>query len=282
MEKALILGASGYAGRAIANALAGAYDVFGTCRTVGRDPAGDTGAAMLPFDVAQRGSLREILHSVRPHVIVSALRGDFEQQLAAHREAADYLQAAPNGKLVFLSTANVFDRDRTRPHTEQDDPDPQSEYGCYKAACERMLRGALGAKCAIVRMPAIWGPDCPRLNQLRADLAAHRTIPTLSNILVNVTTDRQVAEFIAFLLREDKSGIFHMGSDDLCDYTQFQRLVCDALQLGTPRFEVTACPQTEYQAVLCGRTDIPNALRCTIPEVISYLTGAATAEHAAF
>lgn len=282
MERVMILGASGYAGRAIAKALAGAYDVFGTYRTGGVEPDEDTGATMLYFDVAQRGSLREMLHSVRPHAIVSALRGDFEQQLAAHREAAEYLQAVPNGKLVFLSTANVFDRDRTRPHTERDATDPQSEYGCYKAACERMLCSTLGAKCAVVRIPAIWGPDCPRLNQLRADLAAQRTISTLSNILVNVTTDRQVAEFAAFLLREDKSGIFHVGSCDLCDHTEFQRQVCDALHLGTPQLDITACPQTEYQAVLSARPDIPRELGCTVSQVLSYLAQPENAEYAAF
>lgn len=37
------------------------------------------------------------------------MRGDYEAQKACHKQAAQYIEEKTGGKLIFLSTANVFD-----------------------------------------------------------------------------------------------------------------------------------------------------------------------------
>ena len=158
----LVLGASGLAGSAMMEAFqAEGHNVSGTCRT-------PTHTALLPFDLDQPQAIVPLLERVRPDVVVSCLRGEFSRQLEAHRLLAEFL-SRHHGTLVYLSTANVFDGDLSRPHYEGDPPRPHSAYGQFKAACETLLQ-ALGRK---PRHTAPTGDLGPGLSQApRPDPAA--------------------------------------------------------------------------------------------------------------
>ena len=116
--KVLVLGASGLAGSAIAAALrADGHTVSGTRRA----PSPDQGInpPMLHFDLSTPQSVVPLLEETCPDVMISCLRGDFARQLEAHELAAGLLRRQ-SGKLIYLSTANVFDGDLSRPHYEGD------------------------------------------------------------------------------------------------------------------------------------------------------------------
>ena len=112
-------------------------------------------------------ALQSVLDAAKPEVVISCLRGDFAQQLEVHRFLADYLRERPGTRLVYLSTANVFDALNETPHIETDPPQAQSEYGCFKIACEQMLTERLGEQLLILRLPIVWGKNCPRLQILK-------------------------------------------------------------------------------------------------------------------
>ena len=143
----LILGASGLAGSAIRRELKGKYEtVLGTWRTKAHAPDGDPG--MIRWSLEEPGRLAELLRATEPDVVVSCLRGDFGMQEEAHRIAADFLAGKPGGRMLFLSSANAFDADQTRPHFEGDRPVAQSDYGTagqiakwVSFILERNLRG---------------------------------------------------------------------------------------------------------------------------------------------
>ena len=131
----LVLGASGLAGSAMMEAFqAEGHNVSGTCRT-------PTHTALLPFDLDQPQAIVPLLERVRPDVVVSCLRGEFSRQLEAHRLLAEFL-SRHHGTLVYLSTANVFDGDLSRPHYEGDPPQPHSAYGQFKPRAKRFCRPA--------------------------------------------------------------------------------------------------------------------------------------------
>lgn len=267
--KVLVLGASGLAGSAIAAALrADGHTVHGTHRSSLLDCSGNP--SMLHFDLSGPHSVVPLLEKTRPDVVVSCLRGDFTHQLEAHKLAASFLRQH-DGKLIYLSTANVFDGDLSRPHYEGDALCSDSTYGQFKIACEQLLQTLLEQNCVILRPPEIWGRDCPRLHALVKNIRAGTPVQTYENLSVNYTTDTQTARWTAFILRHDLRGIFHVGTLDTSDYTRFLDRLAGRLGLPQPSYDMARNDIQAYQAVLPGRDEIPSALHLTVDDVLAYL-----------
>ena len=263
----LVLGASGLAGSAITRALqADGHRVSGTCRTAS-DPA------LLHFDLDEPRSIVPLLENIRPDVVISCLRGDFARQLEAHRILADFL-CQHHGKLVYLSTANVFDGDLSHPHYEADPLCSDSTYGQFKISCEQLLQERLGKNCVILRPPEVWGRDCPRLRSLTKSTLEGSPVRTYENLSVNYTTDAQIARWTAFLLKHDLRGVFHVGTKDTSDYTAFLDRLTEQLGLPRPAYAVTLNKNLAYQAVLPGRGEIPEELQLSVHDVLNYLSEA--------
>ena len=160
-RKILLLGATGLVGRAAAGSLGENDQIIpaaGHC-------APENGYH-LPVEEPDR--LLEVLTREDPDVVISSIRGDYPAQMAFHRTLAEWL-AGKEKRLLYMSTANVFDGDLSRPHYEGDPPRPHSAYGQFKAACETLLQ-ALGRK---PRHTAPTGDLGPGLSQApRPDPAA--------------------------------------------------------------------------------------------------------------
>lgn len=267
--KVLILGASGLAGSAVMQALrVDGCSVFGTCRT----PAvHDSTPAMRCFDLDKPQSIVPLLEEIRPDVVVSCLRGDFTRQLEAHGLAAGFLRRQ-GGKMVYLSTANVFDGDLSRPHYEGDAPCSDSTYGQFKIACEQLLQDRLGERCVILRPPEIWGRTCPRLHTLTESIRNGRPVRTYENLSVNYTTDTQTAQWTSFILKHDLQGVFHVGTQDTSNYTAFLDRLAERLGLPGPIYDVAQNDAQAYQAVLPGRSEIPDELQMSVDGVLDYLS----------
>ena len=251
--KVLILGASGYAGKAIAQKLGENYEVYGTYH-IQRETYRDHNR-MLRYELGSPELVGSILDRVRPQIVISSLTGDFQLQLAAHSRVADYLLGDKVRKIIYISTANVFDARKEKPHYELDKTGSETDYGNFKIRCEQMLQQKLGDQCIIVRIPQIWGKDCPRLLKLREDTKSNTLIMTYPNFYVNYTTNIQIAEWIEYILKKDLRGIFHIGTQDTCDYMQFQSELSRILGLKQPLFIKEAVLQKCFQAVLPGREE---------------------------
>lgn len=265
----LVLGVSGLAGSAIAKALqAEGHPVSGTYFS---SPGHNSASNVLRFDLDEPQSILPLLERTRPDVVISCLRGDFGRQLEAHGLAADFLRRH-DGKLVYLSTANVFDGDLSRPHYERDALCSDSTYGRFKIACEQLLQDRLGDNCVILRPPEIYGRDCPRLRALISSARSGSPVRTYENLCVNYATDAQIARWTAFILKHDLRGVFHVGTRDVSDYTAFLDRLSDRLGLPRPVYSVTRSDTPAYQAVLPGRGDIPAALQLSVDDVLACLS----------
>lgn len=262
-QKVLLIGGTGLVGRAIKDSLSQDYHVVVTAGHRETE-----GGYRLPAEDTHR--LLEILETENPEIVISSIRGDFQAQYRFHEMLADWL-GGKSKRLLFISTANVFDGDMSRPWTEEAQPDPESDYGKYKRDCERMLAEQLSGQLIIFRIPSVWAPDCPRIQMLREYSANRKPMAAYPNDYVNVTLSSQVGAYAEFVLKNNLRGIFHVGSTDTVDYLEFQKMVCDKLQIKYPAFAPEEIPEKVYQAVIPAREEIPETLQLTVAQVLAAL-----------
>ena len=264
MKKILLLGSSGLVGKAIIEALGANYLVV---------PAAGhhipEGGYCLPIE--DTGLLLKTLERENPDIVISSLRGNFEAQMNFHRELGNWLKGKDK-KLIFISTANVFDGDLSRPHTEADTPVPESEYGIFKRDCENMLFDLLGDSLTVFRPASVWDENCPRILSLKKDALSKTPHPTYSGDSVNITYAKQIGAYLKYVLENNLHGIFHIGTTDTVDYFEFEKAVCNAIKINPPGFAVTKAEPQTYQAVLPNRKEIPDSLQMTVNEVLKVLT----------
>ena len=149
-HRILILGASGFIGNAIYKELCAYFKTFGTYRTAKREF--EKNQHFFQYDV-EEDDVFEILEIVKPTIIISALRGDFNAQVIAHKHIVQYLQLPTSCKLLFLSSANVFDSYSKYPSYETDKTLSDSVYGHFKIKIENMLLRLPKRQIVIIRLP---------------------------------------------------------------------------------------------------------------------------------
>lgn len=267
MQKVLILGGSGLVGTAVAGEMerGGIWEVSPTyCRNP--IPNG------VPFSVDRPDSIRAVLDEIRPDIVISCLRGDFDKQLRAHVAAAEYLNAR-GGRLYFFSTTNVFDNDMSRPHDEDDAPDSQTEYGQFKIECERRMSDILGNRACILRIPQVWGRDSLRLKQLRQSLCDNEEIEVYPYLSINTNTDVMIALQSRYIIEHDLQGTFHLASEDVINYKELYLTL--AKGLGFPAANIREDDGEEGCLALFTKRsgEFPERLRITNQRVIEYLIG---------
>lgn len=264
MEKLLVLGASGTVGAAVYRQLdqCPEFEAYGTYfQQKSDDPQ------MRYFSLETPERIKDLLEEIAPDTVISALRGDFQKQLDAHLLAAEYLREH-QGRMLFLSTANVFDGDLASPHYENDSPQSVSEYGKFKILCEDRLRELLGSRAVILRIPFVFGKNSPRTLQIRAGCQTGE-VDVYKELFCNYVTDIQIAEYVEWIEREKKEGIFHIGTTDVVNYGDFVARLVGKFSTKSPMFRYLDAAGT--MAVLSRRKDIPRRLEWNVDRIIDLL-----------
>ena len=174
--------------------------------------------SLFPFWRIRQDELTSVLQTTQPDTIVSSLRGDFAEQESRHQELAEYLLAT-GGRLVFLSTANVFDGCPFEPHSENNTPYPASSYGQFKFRCEQMLQKILGDRLTIVRLPKVLSQYS--VQKLLTKQNPKQPFSLYSNLFMSANIAENVANEIRFIIEHELSGIFHLTSNDFMTYRNF-------------------------------------------------------------
>jgi len=214
--KILIFGASGTVGSALYDALSDEHDVFATFNK--NKPDNAQPKRWLKFDIANVAATDYILEAVRPDMVISSLTGQFDLQMAVHSRIAAHLKSSGH-RLIFMSTANVFDGDMRGGHNEDSATHAISQYGKFKVSCEDLLKDILGEKCLIVRLPKILSRDfaTKMIEQIKEGK------PVYSNLYINLNTAQNVAQAIRHCIQSDKSGILHLPSHDHISIDDWER-----------------------------------------------------------
>ena len=163
MERILILGGSGFIGNAIYKELCSYFDTHATYFS--ENDFYDSNQQFHQYDL-ETENIEVLLEALKPNIIISAIRGDFDAQIAAHFSVINYILRT-NSKLIFISSANVFDAFTNFPSYEYDKTLSQSIYGRFKIKIENALLRLPNHNYNILRLPMVFGQGSPRIKEIK-------------------------------------------------------------------------------------------------------------------
>lgn len=265
-KKILILGASGFIGNALYKELRGYFDTYGTYCT---NPTFKDNQQFYPYNMVE-DDIFTLLEKIKPDVIISAVRGDFAAQIIAHQHMVEYLEENTT-RLLFISSANVFDAYSKYPSYEYDKTLSESIYGKLKIKIENMLMRIPKNKMAILRVSMVFGNSSPRLKELKTALQAQEPIEVFPNLITNVIDDDKLTQQIHYIINQDLYGIFHLGSKDLVHHEDFIKETIKNLGNFHPILKkVYTTNDDRYLAALPKDHLLPKNLQFTYQEVIDH------------
>ena len=268
MKRILILGASGFIGNTLYKELNSYYDTFGTYYT--KKGYGHN-HHFFYFDMKE-GGLEEIIKEFRPKLIISALRGPFDALIETHQFLINLIGRS-NCRLIFLSSANVFDTFEHFPSYEYDKTLSESVYGRFKIKIENDLLRLPPAKFALVRLPMVYGNHSPRIQELDQAMNTNQPIEVFPNTIINVNNDIKLSQQIHYIINQQLTGIFHLGSTDLIHHYDFIKLMVQKRYRRKGVYkQVYTTNQMRYLAVLAKENKLPNNLLFSYTEILDDLT----------
>jgi dTDP-4-dehydrorhamnose reductase len=124
------------------------------------------------------------------------------------------------GRVLHVSSEQVFDGTRTTPYTEQDPVHPINLYGRQKVASEKAVLAAAPQRAVIIRAPLLMGdsPGGRRAlhERLLSDWSAARTPRLYTDEFRQPCTAANLAEVLRELAeRPDTNGVFHWAGVEL-------------------------------------------------------------------
>lgn len=268
-HRVLILGASGFLGGSIYKELCSYFNTFGTyCSD---DNSLSQNKHFFQYNI-EEDDIFEILDIVKPDIIISSLRGDFSKQVIVHKHLTEYITAR-KCKLIFLSSANVFDAYSKFPSYEYDKTLTYSIYGHFKIKIENMLLRLPKSKVVILRLPMVFGKHSPRIREILQNLKDKEAIEVFPNLIMNVTTDSKLTQQIHYIINRNKSGVFHVGSNDLVHHDDFIKELIEALNYENALYKnVFTTNEDRYLAALPKDNLLPKHLQLQSKEIFLELT----------
>lgn len=264
----LILGASGFLGGAIYKELCSYFKTFGTYNTANKHYESNHHFFQYNFE---EDDIYEILDIVKPTIIISALRGDFSKQVILHQHLVEYVLAGKT-KIIFLSSANVFDAYSKYPSYETDKTLSHSIYGHFKIKIENMLLRLPQKQVAILRLPMVFGNQSPRMLEITQKIKEKTPIEVFPKLIINVTTHSKITQQIHYIINRNKFGVFHLGSSDLVHHDDFIKETVANLNASNAIYkQVYTTNDDRYLAALPKYNLLPKNLQLTSQDILTDL-----------
>ena len=189
-----------------------------------------------------------------------------------HQHLIEYADLS-RSKLIFLSSANVFDAYSKYPSYEYDKTLSESIYGRFKIKIENMLMQRLPKRqYAILRLPMVFGAQSPRIKEIKEHLNEKTAIEIFPNLIINATTDDKLTQQIHYIINRNKSGIFHLGSNDLVHHEELINDIVIQLNNHQPVYKhVYTTNDDRFLAVLPKENILPKNLQIKSEEIINSL-----------
>lgn len=270
MNKVLVLGGSGLVGTAIIKEM-DKYEDYEIYSTYYKHMPSTNKSLCFKLDLEDVDNISCVLKNIEPKLVISCLRGDYDKQLILHTKVAKYLKEN-NGKLYFFSTTNVFDNDSSKPHYEDDAPNSRTDYGRYKIACEEIVIEILEENVCILRIPQVWGKYSPRLRELINTINKNEVVTVYPRLFLNVNSDEMIAKQLSYIIENKLSGIFHLASEDIENYSSFYKKLIMALGFKTVPINENLEEEGYFALKSKRMNEFPEYLRVYSKAVIEYLT----------
>lgn len=241
--KALIFGATGLVGHSLwRDWKSRGWDITGTY--LHRPLPG-----LVKCDVLVPGEAEKLIDSAQPKVVVLTASNPFVDYCEMHSvetrkinvdatlritEAAKRIRA----KLVFFSTDYVFDGEKGRSYTEQDQLRPHNEYGRQKVMAEAGIQRIL-ANHLILRISGVYGWEFKPKNFVLQLLETipNKNMKVAGDLTYNPTYAPDIAAAAADLLDRDAKGIFHVAGSETITRYDFARLAAQVFGLDASRIQ---------------------------------------------
>ena len=220
----------------------------------------------------EKGGLEKILIKIKPKLIISSLRGGFKPQLEIHAFLANYIRKN-DCRIMFLSSANVFDSFRHYPSYEYDKTLSESVYGHFKIKIENQLMQLPVGKFVIIRLPMIFGMNAPRTLEIDNAIKQKQAIEVFPNTIINVNSDIRLSQQIHYLINHKKTGIYHLGSTDLISHFDFIKTLVEKRHHQTGIYKQVFSSNTmRYLATLPKENKLPHHIQPSYTDILDDLT----------
>ena len=165
---------------------------------------------------------QDILKVGQFDVIINFLRGENREGYNIHESVIDYCKHNPT-HYVFCSSALALESYENEPLTEDKTAMAESEYGLFKANCEKMLYDA-GIDWSILRFSSLQGycaHKTVRNEHFLKQLHKGNTISVDQKVFQNRMFANDAVAIILKLIEEKHTGIYHLGTVDASDEIDF-------------------------------------------------------------
>ena len=200
-NRILILGASGFIGNKLYKELLPYFDVYGTFKSPKKEF--EENAVMFHFDM-NKNTIKSILTEIQPNFIIPTIKGNYKTQFVLYQELLDYVLAAIDCKLLYLSSFSVFDAKGKFPSYEEDLLSSNSLDGKFNIKQEKTIKKLPSSKYVILRLPMILGVNSPKIVQLKEASKYNAEFEIFPNLVISVNTINKIVQQIHYIINEHR------------------------------------------------------------------------------
>jgi dTDP-4-dehydrorhamnose reductase len=238
--KVLVTGAGGQLGMDVVSVMKSRFEVYEAWRE--------------QLDVSDLEQCKQLLHSIRPDVIIHCAAYTAVDLAESEQDKAYLINAYGTrnvvvvaeeigAKLCYISTDYVFDGTADSAYTEYDNTNPQSVYGKSKRAGEWMVQ-SFSRNYFIVRTSWVYGLHGTNFVKTMLKLAQDRDmLKVVSDQVGSPTYTVDLANFLADLVETNKYGIYHASNSGVCSWYDFAKAIFE--DAGLP-VRVEPCTTEEF------------------------------------
>jgi len=138
-------------------------------------------------------------------------------------------------KLIYISTAGIFDGLKESPYIEEDEPNPKNFYGHSKFLGELAVKGIL-KNYLILRVCWMMGGGPNKDQKFVAKIISQIKNPQTKEIKVitdqigSPTFAKDLIKAIKILIQENRTGIFHMANTGIVSRYEVAKFIVETLR----------------------------------------------------